>query len=230
VVRLAARATACFAIALAPGRPPAHAAANEADATIAEAKPDLAPINLLESTGEWAELFSALAEKQPLFSTFTEARRFPFKKAVVKLRGEMRFSRDLGLSLHYEEPESRTLIVDEKGIVMRDGRGRSRSFRGDRRGAPAPVVLLPVMSFDLPKIAGNFEVRGASAGEMWWLEFLPRDEALGTRVEAIQVAGEGSEVKHIAFNQESGQQVQIIIESTRTGVAFSKDDVRRWFR
>ncbi len=230
MVRVAASATVALIAALTPVR---ASEAEEMPPAAARIQPELAPIDLANPDAEWASLFESLAGKQPLRSTFTETRRFSFKKDVVRLHGEMRFARERGLSLRYTGRQARALIVDDEGIVLRDRQGRSRNIRGDRGGGdPAPVALLPILGFDLPRIGEHFNVRGARTGDLWWLEFAPREdkEARDLRVGPIQVTGEGEAVTRIAFKHASGQLVQIQIDSTETQVVFSDEELKRWFR
>jgi hypothetical protein len=226
-----ATSASAFALALLIASSGSSHAASATDpaAVLEEAKPALDPIDPAAPGETWSTLFASLADKQPIESAFTETRRFTFKKNVVRLAGVMRYVRGNGLSLHYAQPQERTLVVDDSGIVLRDGRGREREMRPDRRGAPDSAALLHILGFDLEAIAANFAVRGARVDDLWWLEFTPLDAESGA-AGTVHVTGEGESVRFIAFAPQAGQQVQIAIGETRTGVAFSEDELRRWFR
>ena len=86
-----------------------------------------------QDDGEWRELLKSLASKGSVFATFTEHRWFSFRHDPVVLTGEMRMSAENGLSLRYLKPEEKMMIVDEKGMVLRNARGRSRLMKSDPR-------------------------------------------------------------------------------------------------
>jgi hypothetical protein len=81
----------------------------------------------------WTELFSRLAASKTRQSLFEERRYFPFRSTPVVLKGEIRIAPDRGLSLRYLEPDPRILIVDAKGLLMRDDEGRERAAPPDSR-------------------------------------------------------------------------------------------------
>ena len=127
---------------------PAHAA------DIAEL---IAPANRIvvgENDAHWKTLATALAANGNVAAPFTENRFLPFKKIPVVFTGDMRLSPERGLSLAYAKPENQLMIVDARGVLLRDGRGRSRELPSDARAQAATTALLHVMRFDLPELQG----------------------------------------------------------------------------
>src|SRR6185436_10874432 len=79
---------------------------------------------LVPDAPEWRELGERFARRTDTTADFEERRFFPFRKEPTVLKGEVRVSPARGLSLHYTAPEERTMIIDERGMVLREGSGR----------------------------------------------------------------------------------------------------------
>lgn len=183
-----------------------------------------------ESEAAWQPLFAALAAQGSVWSAFTEHRWFPFRKTPVLLKGEMRFSPARGLSLEYREPEVRTIIADDKGLAMRDARGRTHEVPPDPRATGPTAALLPIMRFDLGALEQRFEVHGARNGGAWRLDFVPRDPGLARALGTVIVSGEDASVRQLEFRHSPKERVEIHIVEARTGVNFTPEEERRFFR
>lgn len=178
----------------------------------------------------WRELFTHLAVRTTRLSTFEERRTFSFRKEPVVLTGEIRIDPDLGLSLRYLTPEARTIIIDAKGLLMRDEGGRERAAPDDHRAAMATSTLVNVLRFDLPALQKTFEIRGEREGENWTLAFSPRDAALAKTLGRLVVRGEKLRLRRIEMHPAEKQRVEIIIGETNEGVIFTSDTLKRFFR
>jgi len=195
--------------------------------------PPLAPgpvLGLGAGAAAWGALFAALAQQGAIAAPFTELRHFPFRHLPVVLPGELRFDPSHGVSLHYPGPPEATLIVDDRGLVLRDARGRTHELPHDPRTAAAGAVLLPVLRFDLPALAGNFQIRAAGDTHAWRLDFEPRDPALTRDLGTITVAGAETTVQRLEFGRVGDQRIEIRVGAVRTGVTFSAAELRRYFR
>jgi len=179
---------------------------------------------------DWQVLFEKLAAQGTVFSHFTENRWFPFKKIPVVLKGEMRMMPGRGMSLHYVQPDDRTMIVDEHGLLLRDDRGRSREVPPDPRSGNINAAILPVMRFDQRELTKVFLLHAARSGAAWRLDFEPRDPALARTIGRIIVWGEDASVKQLEFHRSNSQRVEIVIDDSRAGVAFSEVELKRFFR
>src|SRR4051812_49042634 len=71
----------------------------------------------------WQDLVKQFEHQPDAIANFVEQRFFPFSKHAVVLKGEVRVSRERGLSLHYTAPEERTVILDQGGMVIREPNG-----------------------------------------------------------------------------------------------------------
>ena len=176
------------------------------------------------------ELFRSLASRGSVLANFTEYRWFPFRTAPVVLDGEMRFSKELGLSLHYLRPEERMVIADAGGLVLRDASGRSRAIRPDDRTPDIGGTLLPILRFDEGELFRGFHVSGARSGGAWRIDFVPRSAELARWVGTVTVEGTGDTLSRIEIHRSSTQRIEIRVGAPAPGVTFGAADRKRYFR
>jgi len=179
---------------------------------------------------EWTPLFTALAGQGGVRSTFTENRWFSVKKTPVVLRGELRHSDERGLSLHYTQPEEQVMLVDAKGLMLRDAKGRTRTMAADPRAPRMDAALLPVLRFDLPALLKLFTLRAVRDGDDWRLDFVPRTPELARHLSTLTVEGTGERVRRLEFRRSAKQRVEVLIEETQTGVTFTAEEKEKFFR
>lgn len=187
-------------------------------------------VEITNAGAEWQTLFDKLAAQGAVFSHFTENRWFPFKKIPVVLKGEMRMAPSRGMSLRYMQPENRTIIMDERGLLLRDDRGRSREVPPDPRASNVNAALLPVLRFDQKELEKAFFLRAVRVGNAWRLDFEPRDPALVRMVGQIIVWGEDEKIRLLEFRRSNSQRIEIVIDDSQIGVVFSADELKQFFR
>jgi hypothetical protein len=178
----------------------------------------------------WRDLFARLGVSKTRQSQFEERRYFSFRKTPVILQGEIRIVPERGLSLRYLTPENRILIVDAKGLLMRDDEGRERSAPPDSRAQAVTSALVSVLRFDLPALEQAFTVHGRREGDTWTLAFVPRSSSLAELVGVLGVSGRGAGLERIELVRSSGQRIEILISHTQEDVLFTGDVLRRFFR
>ena len=187
-------------------------------------------ITVGENDASWRELATALAANGNVAAPFTENRYLPFKKIPVVFTGDMRLSPDRGLSLAYTKPENQLMIVDSKGVLLRDGRGRQRELPNDPRAQAATTALLHVMRFDLPELAKNFDLYGQRTGDDWHLVFDPRPGELASVLSRLIVTGHRAQVKKLEMRKSALQGIEILIGDVRTHVDFTPEEIQKSFR
>jgi hypothetical protein len=179
---------------------------------------------------EWQQLFARLAPTVPVSSQFTEERYFPFRERPTVLHGEMRLDPQRGLSLHYTAPEPLTLVVDRRGLLQRDRRGRTRVLPGDSHAAAVNAALLPVLQFNEPEIMRRFKVQAARDGDDWRLDFVPLDPLVQRALGRLTAWGHADVLDRLQFRRSEAQRVEIRIENARRGVEFTADELTKYFR
>lgn len=175
----------------------------------------------------WREVAAWFAERPTVQAEFEERRRFPFRKEPVVLQGEVRVSRERGLSLRYTSPEERVVILDGQGVLVRDARGQQAP--PDARAEAGQRALLHVLRMDLAALEKEFEVFGGRHGERWELRLAPRDAGLRRAIGEIIVDGERAEVRRIELRRSERQHITITMANARAA-EFGDGDVKRFFR
>lgn len=185
------------------------------------------PLTGLSGDGPWGALVQAMGRKGPIQAAFKESRYFPIRKEPTVLHGVIRISPEHGLSLDYTTPERLTLIADSEGLLMRDARGRDRAAPLAVKEAGAIASLLPIMQFDLKDLTDNFDIEAYGSPLDWRIDFRPREAGpLGT----IAVWGRLTDVDRIEFRRSAAQRIEIEVGETQTGVRFTPEELRRYFR
>lgn len=178
----------------------------------------------------WSALFDRLSLQKTRHSRFEERRFFPFRREPTVLQGEMRMVPEQGLSLRYLQPEERVIIVDGKGVLMRDAEGRERAAPDDSRARAATSAMVHVLRFDLPALQKEFVLHGRREGDAWSLAFVSRDPAFANLLGVLVVSGEKLELRKIEMIKSANQRIEIAIKETSEGVLFTGDTLRRFFR
>jgi hypothetical protein len=212
--------------------PQAHSADAKSEST-AVANDLIAPETRLADPANdpaWRELFTQLAPNKTRQSKFEELRYFPFRKTPTVLRGEIRIVPEIGLSLRYLEPERRLLIVDQKGLLMRDDTGQDRAAPADSRAQAATSALVHVLRFDLKALTKDFDVHGRREGKTWSLGFVPKDPSFANLLGVLTVSGEGPLLQKIEMIKSPTQRIEINVRDTQEDVQFTADTLRRFFR
>ena len=216
------RSTGIALALLLVGLPPGHAAAVD---------PLVTPEHRLAAASPaWTDLVGAFADHADIAADFTERRHFPFKQAPVELQGEVRVSIRRGLSLHYTTPTETTVILDDRGLLIRAA-GNEKAPPADPRSAAANEALRHLLRFDLAALERDFELFGRrDTGPAWTLVLVPRTETSRRSVGRITAAGEGATIRRIEIRRSAKQAVVITIAAPRPTAAFTADEIKRFFR
>lgn len=187
------------------------------------------PANRMDpASAEWRELAAAFSGQRAVVAEFEESRHFPFRKAPVDLRGIVRIAADRGLSLQYTAPEERTVIVDGRGLLVRE-KGGEHAAPGDPRANAANQAMLHILRLDLKALAQDNELYGRRDGSSWVLALTPRDPGIRRAVGDIFVEGEGGAVRRIELRRSAKQFIAIRIGPPRN-VTFTPEELQRFFR
>jgi GT2 family glycosyltransferase len=203
---------------------------------LAAAAPDEASViqpglrlNVTPPDPGWRDLFTDIRRRATVEAPFEEHRWFPFHKKPVVLTGEVRIDAARGLSLHYEQPQERTVIIDDRGIVIRE-RGRDSSPPADPRARLADSALLDVLRFAFTALADRFELYGVRDGPRWTLALVPRVAEIRRTLGNILVEGEGDRVRRIQLRRSATERVDILVDEPKPEAPFSAEELRRYFR
>lgn len=177
----------------------------------------------------WADLLEKFAAQPDTRARFLEKRVFPVRKKPVELAGVVRVSRQHGLSLQYLEPEVRTIVLDDRGVLLRDVKG-ARTPPADPRVDAVNQALLHILRFDFAALREDFEIRGQRDNDEWTLVLRPRSPAIQRTLGQISVAGENAVVRWIELRRSPKQFIEIAMSDVEQPVEFSAADLARHFR
>jgi hypothetical protein len=187
---------------------------------------DAAPVDLRRDPA-WQSLLVRLTPVGNRQVPFRERRTFPFRRTPVVLAGVVRIVPGRGLSLEYQAPESRIVIIDAQGVLVRDPSGQ-RAAPADRRSQAATAALGAVLRFDPAELTRQFDLAGDRVGETWTLTLRPRDAALAGGLASIVVSGQGAHLAKIEIH--AGARIEIQLGPAEDGVVFSPATLARCFR
>lgn len=177
---------------------------------------------------DWHVLAEQIAEQGDTTAEFQERRFFSFRKEPVVLRGEVRISATLGLSLRYTAPEERTVIIDSHGMLLRDRTGKGTA-PPDPRAKAANDALRHALRLDVAALGKDFEISGEREEARWTLRLLPREAATRRAIGEIHLQGTGAIVHRIALRRSEKQQIEIAMENVRRST-FTAEEIKRYFR
>ena len=191
--------------------------------------PPGAPLRLDPPDPAWSDVLGGLQRRTTVEAPFEERRWFPFRRQPVVLTGEVRIDAARGLSLHYRTPQESIVIIDNQGLVIRQG-ARDTVPPADPHARAANLALLHVLRFDFAGLAETFELYGRRDGPAWTLVLVPREAAIHRTLGQITVHGERDLVQRIDLRRSATERVEITVGEPRPEAPFSDDDLRRFFR
>lgn len=185
--------------------------------------------NLVPEAPEWRELTAQFARRPDQVADFEEQRFFPFRKEPIVVKGEVRVSPQRGLSLHYTAPDERIIIIDDRGMLLREPKGKE-SPPPDPRATLANEALRHILRFDFAALAPNFELFGQRERVAWSLALVPRTATVRRAIGNIFVQGEGDFVRRIELHKSAKQHIDIVMAPPRPAAAFTAEEIQRYFR
>ncbi len=174
----------------------------------------------------------ALRTNDAVHATFTEARHLPIRREPLLLTGELRFQADLGLSLHYLTPEERTVIVDARGVALRDARGRTKRAPARSEAAASAQVLLTMLRFDFDQLDDDFTITGTAPDTegAWTLNFVPRPAAARRGLRPVLVQGHAQAITQLTLAAGEPDEIDIAIDPAERVPSFDAAALSSFFR
>lgn len=177
-------------------------------------------------------VFTRLAEADTAVIPFLETRRMGFIKRAVELGGTMRYSKKAGLSIAYEQPKPRVLIIDDIGLIERQPDGRERRIAKNDR--PELTILTDVyLNLLRGRPVGLFgvcEVYFMGNSKEWQIGLIPKDPALRRHTGRVLIGGAGREIAQIANLLENGDTRMLRLSKSEIDAKFSPSVFQSYFR
>jgi hypothetical protein len=191
------------------------------------APPKLSPIDFSRDRA-WADWAARMAAPKTVEAPFAESRYFAFRRKPVALKGEIRIAPGRGLSLDYETPQARCVIVDDRGVLLRDPEGQ-RAVPSNDSSQAMTESLLRIIRFDLPGLENEFQLRGWKADGDWELVLTPRQSGAGG-LKTIVISGHEEQLREIQLIHSGDERIQVLIGPPRRNAVFSEQELNRYFR
>ena len=175
----------------------------------------------------WAPILAQLGQAENRQSHFEERRYFPFRTGPVVLSGTVRISPAHGLSLEYQQPDYRMVIVDSDGLLMRDRSGRDHPVPNDPHLTQAVGAFVSILRFDQKQIEAQYILHGSQAGPDWRISLVPRQPGDWS---AIVLNGNAAGLAGIELVRSKSLRIVIALSDHQSDVAFTAADLARYFR
>lgn len=163
-------------------------------------------------------------------SRFRETRQLALLEAPLEAEGWLYFDPPDRLSRHTLRPEPSIMVTHAGRVALRDADG-SRVLEFGSRGIAAQFVdnLGAVLRGDVAALRERFSVRFGSLDGDWSLELVPRSTSVRRVLAWIRFRGEGGRLRSMEVRETSGDTVLTVFGAVETGLAFSPDDIERFF-
>ena len=177
-------------------------------------------------------IFSRLAEADTAVIPFVENRRMGIIKRPVELTGTMRYSRKAGLSIAYETPKPRVLIIDDVGLIERQPDGRERRLAVTDRPELGVLtnIYLNLLRGRSAGLFGACEVYFSGNASAWQMGLIPKDESLRRHTGRVLIGGAGREIAQISNLLENGDQRTLRLSKSEIDAKFSSSIIQSYFR
>ncbi len=177
-------------------------------------------------------VFTRLAEADTAIIPFLETRRMGIIKRPVELTGTMRYSKKAGLSIAYEQPKPRVLIIDDVGLIERKPDGSERRVAKNER--PELTILTDVyLNLLRGRPVGLFgvcEVYFMGNSKDWQIGLIPKDPALRRHTGRVLIGGAGREIAQIANLLENGDTRMLRLSKSEIDAKFTPSVFQSYFR
>ena len=197
-------------------------------ASPSRAAPLVNPDPIIAATdARWAPILHQLAQPENRQSHFEERRYFPFRTGPVVLSGTVRISPARGLSLEYQKPDYRMVIVDNGGLLMRDSSGRDQPVPNDPHLSQAAGAFVSILHFDERQIEAQYILHGSQAGADWRISLEPRQAGDWS---AVVLTGNAGGLTGIELVRSKSIRITIALSASQPDATFTPADLTRYFR
>jgi hypothetical protein len=166
-----------------------------------------------------AAVRAAVAERGAVTCSFTESRKFPFRKTPAILKGTSDYLPGRGLILHYTAPKEHIMALVPNGIVEQDSTGVKRL-----QALPQQYEnMLSLYDLDLAKLAEDFDITFEGGNDGWTIRLAERPGAVvagrghtvQTGLIGITIRGSDGEVNTLEIVKPGAITIEIRMENVR---------------
>lgn len=178
------------------------------------------------------KVFHRLGHDQAESMPFTEVRTFAISKNPLRQSGELRSSKDLGLSLSYESAKPHVIIVDDKGLIDRqpDGHERQVTVADHPEVATLTDLYLNLLRGNADKLFQYADVYFTGTPQDWQMGLVSHDAALAKRVGRVVVTGNGRSITKLENQLPNNEARTLEFGRVTRNPKYSPEEVQKYFR
>jgi hypothetical protein len=177
-------------------------------------------------------VFRRLAHDQSAQIPFTETRQFAISKQPIRQSGVLRSSKDHGMSMAYDGPKPRILIVDETGLIERepDGHERQISIADHPELSGLTDLYLNLLRGNSDKLFDFADVYFTGNVHGWQLGLSPKDPGVAKRIGRVVISGSAREMHQIVTVLPNGDTRTLDLGPLQRNPKFTPDIIDTYFR
>ena len=168
------------------------------------------------------------AESMP----FAEVRTFAISKNPLRQTGQLRSSKEHGLSLSYESAKPHVIVVDDKGLIDRqpDGRERQVTVADHPEVATLTDLYLNLLRGNAEQLFKYADVYFSGTAQSWQMGLVSHDPALAKRVGRVVVSGAGRDIAELKNLLPNGEYRTLEFGHVTRNPKYSSEEVQKYFR
>lgn len=176
--------------------------------------------------------FARLAHDDAESIPFTESRMFAISKTPVRQTGVLRSSKTLGLSLAYDPPKARVIVIDDRGLIERAPVGRERQINVADHPELGQFtdLYLNLMRGNAARLFDYADVYFSGAPRNWQLGLLPHEEDIARRTGRVVISGDGRHILRIENQLPGGDSRTMEFGRVERDPHFSAEQAQAFFR
>lgn len=183
-----------------------------------------------ETAEPWDALLAVLPQHERIEAQFTEVRTNPVRRRNSVLKGVMRFDQLRGVSMFYNEPFIRIVVISGDTIEIRNLNEHSRSLPADGDLAWVPELVGALFSFEATAWQKIFILHGFTKEEGKWTAILePKEVELRNRIQRATITGNSDYLTHVELLLRGGRRTEIRVEAVEKNLEFSDEIISQYF-
>ena len=169
-----------------------------------------------------------MAESMP----FTEVRTFAVSKNPLRQTGELRSSKEDGLSLAYEGGKPHVIIVDDKGLIDRqpDGHERQVTVMDHPEVATLTDLYLNLLRGNADKLFQYADVYFAGTPQNWQMGLVSHNPDLAKRVGRVIVTGNGRSITKLENQLPNNESRTLEFGRVTRNPKYTPEEMQKYFR
>ncbi len=178
------------------------------------------------------KVFHRLSHDQSESMSFVEVRTFAISKNPLKQNGNLRSSKEHGLSLSYESAKPHVIVVDDKGLIDRqpDGHERQVTVADHPEVATLTDLYLNLLRGNADKLFQYADVYFAGTAQAWQMGLVSHDANLAKRVGKVVVSGNGRNITKLENLLPNGESRTLEFGHVTRNPKYGPDEVQKYFR